>query len=88
MEKDDLVARGTGIPDAENFYCNLKSRTNINLFFIPKDHVKKVEDMLPDVKYIPQLPETRKMHQIMIEKINEIFYRNVSCFCNTNEQKR
>ena len=23
----------------------------------------------------------------MIEKINEIFYRNVSCFCNTNDQK-
>ena len=38
---DDLVARGTDIPDAETFYRNLKSRTTIDLFFITKDHVKK-----------------------------------------------
>ena len=38
---DNLVSRGTDIPDAETFYCNFKSRTTIDLFFITKDHIKK-----------------------------------------------
>ena len=65
-----LVSRSTDIPDAETFSRNLKYRTTIDLFFITKDHIKNVEDMLPDIKCILQLPETRKMHQIMIEKKN------------------
>ena len=43
---DYLIAHGTDISDAETFYRIVKYRTAIDLFFITKDHLKNVEDML------------------------------------------
>lgn len=76
---DQLVARGTDISDAENFYLALKDVSKVELHLIPAEDIEQSAKQIPE--QIPPLLGTMKVHQVFTEEVGVLKYRNLSCFC-------
>lgn len=76
---DQLVARGSDISDATNFYLALKDVSKVRLHLITDEDVKQSSTQIPE--NIVPLSGTMKVHQVFTEEAGVLKYRNLSCFC-------
>ncbi|CAH0558569.1 unnamed protein product [Brassicogethes aeneus] len=76
---DQLVARGTDISDATNFYLTLKNVSKVRLHLITNEDIEQSSKQIPE--HILPLLGTMKVHQVFTEEVGVLKYRNLSCFC-------
>ncbi|CAG4966406.1 unnamed protein product [Colias eurytheme] len=82
---DDLVAYGHDVPSAEVAYDLLKAQeSDVIKFYISEENITKMQDLIPD--NLLALPGTMKVHQIICNNSESVFYRDVSCFCGTENR--
>lgn len=81
---DRIVSCGGDIADANNFFRQLKDKTNVKLYVISEMEIDKMSKAIPNK--IPVLKGTLSVHQ-MVTTGNGLFrYRSVSCFCQKNSE--
>jgi hypothetical protein len=77
---DDIVNRGTDLPDAHKLFDALNADSSVKLFFVNNKQISDMDKMCP--KDLKPIDGTMKLHQICTTTAGEISFRNWSCFCS------
>ncbi|XP_063767605.1 uncharacterized protein LOC134883246 [Eleginops maclovinus] len=77
---DDLVSKGSDIPDARSLFSALaRTETSIKLFFVEEEDIEKAIQAMPP--NIPPVPSTMRLHQVVTQDSGTLICRDVSCLC-------
>ncbi|WAR22139.1 hypothetical protein MAR_016113 [Mya arenaria] len=72
--------RSVDITNAEDMIRALKmTNTSVELFEVKEEAVERIEKELP--KQLRVVPNTMKIHQVMVKERGEVLSRVLSCFC-------
>jgi len=74
---DHVVLSGTDINDGYTMFKELKSRTKMILFYIPRE----AKIVIP-VEKIPAVPALMSVHQVHSSRVGKISSRILSCYCS------
>ena len=76
---DHAVLAGEDITSASELVSKLKDKTKIALFLVPDTSLYK----LPALSQLKAVPGTMTLHQVVVVKPKQLYYRDVSCLCAT-----
>lgn len=76
---DQLVAHGTDISDASDFYLALNNVSKVKLNLITGEDIERTSKEIPED--IVVLNGTMRVHQVFTEETGVLKYRELSCFC-------
>lgn len=77
---DKRVSYGQDVTNAtEAFHVLENSMKSVKCFYISDQDIQNVNPLIPD--NIQPVPSTMQLHQISTTKLNQIKYRQLSCFC-------
>jgi hypothetical protein len=77
---DDIVNKGTDLPDAKSLFLRLTEQTRIQLFFVPDGDIKSVDDKIPP--NLVTVKGTASIHQLITRGDGLVSIRKLSCFCH------
>lgn len=83
---DDLVRKGSDIPDARSLFSVLaRIETSIKLFYVEEEDIEKSIQAMP--QNIPPVPSTMCLHQVVTQQRGSLICRDVSCMCAATMKK-